>query len=243
MLFKFKPQLTNQQLVDEKLKDYRTVLWLQVVITLVALLLKDIFILLKVEPNTSLIIRDSLFLSLGGLYMYILWDMLRNFTKSETLIITLFVLILITFAVTVLVVNPIIPLIESKIEQGPYLLMIHLVLFIVEIVLIYHSIQDLFGGEKPMQERLWGSASIFMMIGISFGSLYDIIHLSSPGSVNISLVNGLDSYTACIGYSMAVIGGLEPFAESAPIVQKIGIIEAVWANLYVVLVVGRLLSK
>jgi hypothetical protein len=55
---------------------------------------------------------------------------------------------------------------------------------------------------------------------------------------------GLESYTSCIAYSMTILGGQDPpFTDAIPLVSKLGIVESVWANLFIVLLVGRLLGQ
>jgi hypothetical protein len=42
---------------------------------------------------------------------------------------------------------------------------------------------------------------------------------------------------------MTIVGGHDSSLATIPLIQNIGIIEAVWSNLFVVLLVGRLLGK
>ncbi|MCS6832216.1 MAG: hypothetical protein NZ521_01470 [Flammeovirgaceae bacterium] len=47
-----------------------------------------------------------------------------------------------------------------------------------------------------------------------------------------------------VAYSISVIGNFNPLYENtSAFINRISIIEAVWAHLFVVLVVGRLLAK
>jgi len=120
---------------------------------------------------------------------------------------------------------------------------VHLSLFTVETTVIYHCVHDIFTGKKLSVEKIWGSACIYLMIGISFGSIYDLVNIVHPGSMGIPLSQGLESYTVSIYYSMTIIGGHDAFLQAIPLIQNIGIIEAVWSNLFIVLLVGRLLGK
>jgi len=235
--------LNSQELNDEKKKDYRNIVYLQVLIILSAMLLKEILAISGVDLKTSNIIRDILFLTLGGLYVFVLWDLLRNLAKNNTLIMSLFALIVLGLGVAFFAVNPVYDFFDSENAKRPYLFFVHLSLFIVESTVIYHCVIDIFTGKKLSAEKIWGAACIYLMIGISFGSVYDLVNIVNPGSMGLNVTQGLDSYMVCIYYSMTIVGGHDSSLATIPLIQNIGIIEAVWSNLFIVLLVGRLLGK
>lgn len=235
--------LNAKELNEEKRKDYRHIVFLQVLIIVFAMLLKETLFLFGVNKVHSNLTRDILFLGFGGTYVFVLWDLLRNLTKNNVLLVSLFIFILTGLGVAFFAVNPVYDFFESDDAKRPYLFFVHLCLFIVETIVIYHCVNDIFTGKKLSVEKIWGAACIYLMIGISFGSLYDLVNIIQPGSIGTNLSQGLESYTVCIYYSMTIIGGHDSLLEAAPIIQNIGIIEAVWSNLFVVLLVGRLLSK
>jgi len=237
-----KNKLSGDALTIEKKKDFRNVVFLQIVIISSALLLNDSLKMLGMKD--SYVFRDIFFLFFGGIYVLIMWDMLRNFTSNKFLIVSLFVIIMGTYAFALVTVNPIWKLFDTQDEQRPSLLFIHSVLFIVEATVIYFAIFDIFSGKKVSQEKLWGSACIYLMIAISFGSVYDLINIANPGAMGEQVNLGLESYTACIAYSMTILGGMEtPYPDAIPLISNLGIIESVWANLFIVLLVGRLLGQ
>jgi hypothetical protein len=227
----------------EKIKDYRNIVILQTAIISAALLLREIFDMAGMDSHLSSVIRDLLFLLLGGLYVLILWDLLRNFTKKTKLVTALFLVIMGSYILALFTVNPLYAFFYTEAEKRPYLFIIHMVLFSTEAIVIYHAIFDIFAGKRLSEEKLWGSACIFLMIGICFGSLYDLINIIHPGSMGVPLPLGLESYTACIAFSMTIIGGHEAYPNAIPLILNLGVIEAVWANLFVVLLVGRLLGQ
>jgi len=235
--------LNSQDLNEEKKKDFRNIVYLQMLIILSAMLLKETLAISGVDLKISNTIRDVLFLILGGLYVFVLWDLLRNLTQNNTLLIGIFILIIIGLGTAFFTVNPIYDFFETENDKRPYLFFVHLSLFTVESTVIYHCVYDIFTGKKLSAEKIWGSACIYLMIGISFGSIYDLVNIVNPGSMGIPLSQGLESYTVSIYYSMTIIGGHDAFLEAIPLIQNIGIIEAVWSNLFIVLLVGRLLGK
>jgi hypothetical protein len=124
-----------------------------------------------------------------------------------------------------------------------YLLTIHGLLFPIEVTVIAFAIRDIFSGEFLTPDKLWGSACIFLMIGISFGSLYDLICIVSPGSLGVALGMGLPNYSECVRYSLCILGGLDPALPNASrLIRNISVIEAVWSNLFVVLIIGKLMG-
>jgi hypothetical protein len=231
------------ELRAEKIKDYKNIVALQSMIILSALLLKDILAMAGMSIESSNVFRDVLFLLLGGVYVFILWDLLRNFTRNKRLVVVLLFLIVAALGLAAVTVNPFFHIHESEQEQRIYLFFIHSVLFAVESTVILHSIYDIFAGHRLSEEKIWGSACIFLMIGISFGSLYDLINIINPGSMGVPLALGLESYTVCISYSMTIIGGHEAYPNAIPLIMNLSVVEAVWSNLFVVLLVGRLLGK
>jgi hypothetical protein len=241
MLDFFIQKLKGAELAHEKKRDFRNVVILQSSIIISALLLKDVLELCGIE--NSYVFRDCLFLLLGGIYVLVMWDMLRNFTQNKFLIYALFTIMIGTYILTLFIVNPLYPLYESDADKQPYLFFIHLVLFVIEITVMYFAIVDIFTGSKLSEEKLWGSTCIFLMIAISFGSLYDLISIANPGSVG-NLRLGLESYTACITHSITVIIGQDsPFPEAISVIKGISYIESLWANLFIILLVGRLLGQ
>lgn len=227
----------------EILHDYRVIVILQAMIVLSALILKESFEIIGFTNSIAHMVRDTIFLSLGGLYVFFLWDFLRNLMRHQLVITMLFVLIIGSYILTLYAINPFYSFLESDEARRPYLLFIHSVLFSVEVTVIYFTILDLFNGNKKFDEKLWGSACVFFMIGISFGSLYDLISLASPGAMGIPVALGLDSYTLCIYFSLTTIGGRDALESAIPLVQNIAVLESVWANLFSLLLVGRLLSQ
>ncbi|MFN8416573.1 MAG: hypothetical protein U0U66_09590 [Cytophagaceae bacterium] len=226
----------------EIMRDYRVIVILQALIIFSALILKEGFAIIGFTNTTAQMVRDTIFLSLGGLYVYFLWDFLRNLMRFQIVITFLSVLILGSYILALYAINPFYDFIDGDIEKRPYLLFIHSVLFLVEATVIYFTILDLFEGRKKFDEKLWGSACVFFMIGISFGSMYDLISIASPGAMGVPVTLGLESYTLCIYFSLTTIGGRDALENAIPLVQNIAVLEAVWANLFSLLLVGRLLS-
>ena len=225
-----------------KKRDFKATVILQVLIIFSALLLKEICSMCGIE--NSYVFRDTVFLALGGIYVFILWHLLTNFTSNKLLQYSMLVVIMAAYVLTLVTVNPFFVLFETEHEQQPYLFIIHMVLFLVEATVIVFAILDIFSKERLSSERLWGSACIYLMIALCFGSIYDLINIANPGSMGEPIKLGLESYAECIYYSMTVLAGMDnSYSNAIKLIRNIGVLEALWGNMFIVLLVGRLLSQ
>lgn len=226
--------------ISEKIKDFRNVVLLQCLIIFTAMLLKPTMEMLGFMETYQL--RDSIFLVLGGAYIFSLWDLLRNFIQKQRIIFPLLCVIIFTFILALVVVNPFFK-ISAEHYQRPLLFIIHFVLFLVEAIVIVYGILDLFKEDKTSKDRLWGAASVYLMISISFASAYDLINIIKPGCMGLPLNLGLESYTECIYYSLSILGGQDSIYDHPDrLIRNLGIVESLWGNLFVVLLVGKILS-
>ena len=225
------------------MKYYRNIVLLQTILIVSALLFKDILYTSGLDKNMAYVIADSFFLLTAGVYILVLLSMLQRFTTHKTLAAILFIFLIGAYVLALLTVNPLYDFFPDENSRRPYLFVIHLIFFSIEAIVIYYSIYDIFSGNRLSVEKIWGSACIYLMIGICFGSLYDLISIMNPGCMGVPIPLGLGSYMDCIAFSMTIIGGHEAYPDALPLILKIGVIEAVWANLFVVLLVGRLLGQ
>jgi hypothetical protein len=104
------------------------------------------------------------------------------------------------------------------------------------------AIRDLFSAGFITVDKLWGAACVFLMVGISFGSLYDLITIARPGSLGVTIELGLPNYSECVTYSFSVLGGIDSDLRPAKLIKNISILESVWGVLYAMLIIGKLLG-
>jgi hypothetical protein len=236
----FNRTLNEEELQSEKLKDYRRVVSLQIIIVVFGMIMSALF-----DPGKKDfpgLLTNLLFSGFGVIYSFLLWDLLRNFTQNQYLIVSIFFTLVLIVLVGLVVENPFVKIIAPDLRR-PFLLGIHGALFPIEILVIGFTIVDVFRGNFLSSERLWGAACIFLMIGISFASLYDLISIIHPGSLGVIIPLGLESYSECIYYSFNVLGGLDTaYPEPIKLIRNLGVIEAVWGNLFTVLIIGKLLT-
>jgi hypothetical protein len=233
-------KLTTFERQQEKQKDYRNVVINQVVIIILGLTISEFLLDGASTPAGKLV--ATIFAFFGVLYSFLLWDLLRNFTTNNILInVYLFVLLGIVMG-GLMVEFPYYKIIHVP-DRQLFLLVIHSLLFPIEVTIIGFAIRDIFSGEYLTIDKLWGSACIFLMIAISFGSLYDLISTAKPGSLGAPFELGWANYSECITHSLSIVGGLDPNHPNASrLIRNIGILEAVWSNLFVVLIIGKLMG-
>ncbi len=224
----------------EKQRDYRNIVIVQVVIIVFGLTLTEF---LSGGSRTAMakpII--TIFSVFGVTYAFLLWDLLKNFTQSKFLIRLYFLILLGITVMGALVEFPYYTILEVPNRQL-YLLTIHGLLFPIEITVISFAIRDLFSGEFLSPDKLWGAACVFLMTGISFGSLYDLICIIRPGSLGKDIESGLPNYAECVTYSLSILGGADGgYPNVSRLIRNISVLEAVWSNLFVVLIIGKLMG-
>ena len=235
----FNRSLSSSDLQLEKAKDYRNVVIIQILIivfglTLSGPLLEDS----RSETSKAIITIFSFF---GTVYTYLLCDLLRNFTKNKTLLRILFTLLILTIGVGLLSEFPYYKVLDIENRQA-LLLTVHGLLFPIEVTVIAFAIRDIFSGGYLTPDKLWGAACVFLMVGISFGSLYDLLTIANPGGLGANIELGFPNYSECVTFSFCILGGIDPALEPIKLIRNISTLEAVWGNLYAMLIIGKLLG-
>ncbi len=231
---------TKSELQLEKQRDYKYVVLTQIVIITFGLTISGF--LTEGSQTQQAKLAITFFNIFGVVYSFLLWDLLRNFTKNRLLIyVCLFVL------VGLVIVGTLLEFPYYTILQVPdrriTLLFIHGIFFPIEIIIIGFCVRDIFSGEYLTPDKLWGSACVYLMIGLSFASLYHLICIIKPGSLEADLDIALLNYSECVYHSLAVIGGMDPEHPLASrLIRNISVMEAVWSNLFVVLIIGKLMG-
>jgi len=227
------------ELQREKQQDYRNVVITQVIIVTFGLTLSGPVLENSTSALSKLII--TVFFGFGTIYNFLLWDLLRNFTKNRALIVIIFFILIGMIIFGLLTEFPYYRVLN--IDRRVTLLIVHGLLFPVEITIIGFAIRDIFMSQYFTPDKLWGSAAVFLMIGISFGSLYDLLCTINPGSLGVPVELGFPTYSECINYSFCILGGLDTgYPNPSRLIKNISVFEAVWGTLFSVLIIGKLLG-
>ena len=241
MRFSFIPPMPDVERTQRKIRYFKMVVGIQVFLLLVAVLSEQVLELLGLPHATK--IAETLFFLGVGIYVVALWDMLRVYTQSRTLIVSLFVFIMGVFLIAFVTVNPFFrPFNPETTRQLSLVVMASL--FGIEVFAIVFTTLEMIKREMPISEKLWGSACIYLIIGIAFGGLYEIITVIDYTHFNLGPPIGASHFMNSIFYSFLILGGLDnPFYDAPNLVVRLSAIEAVWGNLFVVFVIGRIMYR
>lgn len=222
----------------EKKKDYRNAVLIQITFLCMALLADEGLRLLGFGARG--VVFDALFHVVGGVYLLALCDMLRNYTRSVFIVRASFVLLALAF-LTMISVNLIFS--PSLATRTTLRLLAHGTLALVQIVVIAFAIRDLFRGRRQASDRLWGSACIYFMSGFAFASLYATVLMLEPAAFGTPLPVDAYVFFETIYLSFNALVGLDTtYPDAIRLVRNLALLEGLWSQLYLVLLIGRLLT-
>jgi hypothetical protein len=232
--------LGGKELSDEKIQDFKRLLIAQGLIV-GSLFLLELFSHLGFPYHTQ--IAESIFFAVLGFYVFLLWDMLRNYTSSRKIILLNFIFIMGVFLIGVIAVNPFIPMPITQ-SYRIVLASIQGCLLAVECTVIYFTLMEFFKKDLGMSMRLWGAACIYLMIGLAFGSAYELLCILEIQCMGIDIPLQTMGLMKRFEFSLMVLSGMDsPYGNANGMIFSLGTIEALWGQLFVVLIVGRLMMK
>ena len=225
-------------LIREKQKDYRNTVILQIVILVVQLLIEDLFKLVGWAPPMTLL--RPLFYALSGLYLIFLWDLFRNFQPPKWLMRSCQTAVLLAFACLV-VLDVILGV--GEVNGRGLRLASHLTVLAVQLVVVLAALRDLFRGPREAADKLWGSACIYFMTGFIFAGFYYSIFLVNPLAFGTKLSPDAWGFFEALYVSLTALVGMDnPYDQSIRLIRNTVLLEGTWGQLYLVLLIGRLLA-
>ncbi len=225
-------------LAREKQKDYRNTVVLQIVILTVQLLTEDLLKLAGWAPPMSLL--RPLFYGLSGLYLIFLWDLFRNFQPPKWLMRTCQTGVLLAFACLVVLD---VFLGVGEVNGRGFRLASHLTVLAVQVVVVLAALRDLFQGPREAADKLWGSACIYFMTGFIFAGFYYSVFLVNPLAFGTKLSPDAWGFFEALYISLTAMVGMDnPYDQSIRLIRNTVLLEGTWGQLYLVLLIGRLLA-
>ncbi len=235
----FLKNLAATELTDEKIRDFKRVVLAQLAI-LLSLFLLELFTWLAFP--LALEISETLFFLAIGVYAFLLWDMLRNYTSSRRIVMLNFIFIMGVFIAGFICVNPFWPM-ELSTPYRITLIIIQACLLTVECFVIWFTITEFFKRDLGLPIKLWGAAAIYMMIGMSFGSLYEILCIIQLDCLGTDIPLRTLAMMKRVGFSFMTLCGVDTPYNMTPLLSSITTIEALFSEIFIVLIVGRFLVK
>lgn len=230
----------REELAQEKRRDYRKTVLLQIVLLSSMLLTQDLMRLIGFPIPVSQL--KAFFYLLSGVYLFFLWDMLRNFTRKRWLIRLVLGVLVATFGLLVLV-----DVIWGGTDRDnkDLRLLCHLSFLWVEVLVIGLAFRDLFKHSERDVDKLWGSACLFFMSGFTFAGVYFCILLKDPLAFGRAIPQDHWVLFESLYLSLTALVGLDnnAYPDCTKLVRNIILLEGAWSQLYMVLLIGRLLSK
>jgi hypothetical protein len=239
-MLNFRRILSPRELLNEKKKDYRNIVLVQATMVVTGLMVSEY--LVPGDTTAASKFVTMLMSGFAAFYAYMLWDILRDFTGRLWLIRLVFIVITVVVVMGLITEFPYYRIVTVP-DRRLYLLTLHTIIFLVEVTVISYAVIDVFSGKFLTGDKLWGAACVYLMIGISFASLYDIINFIHPGCFGVQLELGLPSYSECVYQSFSILGsGDSSYDHPIRVVRNLSAIEVVWGNLFAMLIIGKLLT-
>jgi hypothetical protein len=234
-LSKITPQITS-----ERLKGYKWILSGQIFVAVNFLFIYELFSKYPF-PNWKPIlvgIIGSLMLAMNYLSYELIKDLTDNKMIQRLVLILLWAGVLMGIVTAMGLITP---------DSGIYKafngtsILFSLISFII---LLYFMINDIFREKHDITYRLWGSASIYMLIGSTFGLFFTLLEIILPIEFQINTPYDIFHFIPCYNFSFYNLAGIDsPYSNFSTLIKNLAVIESIFSNLYIVLVVGRLLSK
>ncbi len=191
----------------------------------------------------AILTSEVIFMIGTTIYIISIYTLLKQFTQNRFILNTILVSFALAFSVGCIIQNPFF-LVQLE-GKKYYHLLVQTCFSTGTFTVIFYTIKEIFDDDTTQTERLWGAACVYFMIAWAFGGIYDVIGvLDSNAFGNAPEIGTTLTYIEATAYSMSVLGNFNQIYEKvSPLMARVAVIEAVWAHLFVVLVVGRLLSK
>jgi hypothetical protein len=233
-------QILNPEVAQLRLRGYKLILLGQILVMVVFLFG---FELLSRYPFEN---WEKLLISVIGLLMitinFLVYNLLKELTTNKNIQYAIIILlglgILIPIVAALAGLEP-----TSELFRNSSILSLASSL-IAFVILLYFMVLDIFKEKHEISYRLWGSASIYLLFGAIFGLIYTLLELIIPAEFALNKAQDIFYFIPCYVLSFYTLSGIDsPFEEFSLLVKNITVIESIFANLYIVLVVGRLLAK
>ncbi len=138
--------------------------------------------------------------------------------------------------------NPFLDLLPNDLKPGMFSLF-HLVLMIAEILFARVLLIDIFGNTETQTDHIWGAIVVYYLLIMIFAEVYEILCIIQPGMLGQVYFMGFPNYIHIIMFSINAITGMDAiYPQAHPLFFKLGNLENLIGNLFLVVILGRLLS-
>jgi len=225
-------KLYSPESQEEKRKDYRNVVAAQAILLVISLLTDDWL--------TDTRINFFLFQICCIVYLGLIWDLSRNFTFKRWLPRVLGVLALAVVATSLtynyLFWDPVVGITVNCILHG--------ITVLIQAIVIALGLRDLVAGPRNAADKLWAAAGLYIMLGIAFGELIHFVHLLRPDTLGPHIPADVTGFHEALYVSFATLTGADNALEGiSHFCRNLLVLESLLAQLYVVMLISRLLAS
>lgn len=226
----------DQLLRLEKRHDYRNVTLTLVVMMIIGLISEDFLKMLGWVGSGHTM--WYLFQVCMAFYLYLLWDLFRNFTSQKILKRAALTWIVGIFGISFIWNNFL-----YDPSWVPHMnAWLHLGVFGLEAVIISLATHDLLSGPRNTVDKLWASAAIYFMFGFACANLFAAIQLVEPDAYGPLPNRELSGYFEGLYLSFTALSGADnAYDKLSHLIRNLGLLEATVGQLYLVLLIGRVL--
>jgi len=237
-----KPQLQEHPKLDARRKRLYGILLLFQVLNLFSSI---VLIPASKQDNTALSHANAVIIDLVVVVILAFANIyfLHHFIRRRIFFFIVIILLGISMILSILI-----PVMDLQATQfGMYRLFMFFTtsisLFICGIS-FYMAVKDIFNEKLALIESLLGATNIYLLIGGAFTFIYALFNILMPGSV-LANEHISEMYNVCSIYAAYTLGGVDPplMDSIKPSVHNAMVFESLFAHLFAVFIVGRLLSK
>ena len=140
------------------------------------------------------------------------------------------------------VANPFVEIIDVNIKRNLYIVF-HFINGGLFVLISWYILRDIFASDATHSDHIWGALVVYLLAIFAFGDVYEIITLLNPGLLGEVYEMGWPNYIQCEMYSMNAMAGIDSaYPEAHNLLKKLAILEYMCGNLFLVVILGRLLS-
>lgn len=111
-------------------------------------------------------------------------------------------------------------------------------------IVFYNILKDVFTGKHNLRYSLLGASNIYFMIPLMFCYVYSLMSIQEPANVHADPANVKSILFNSFNYSWFVIAGMDYTAgKIGDVIQSMAVMEAIAGNLFIVFIIGRLMSR
>jgi hypothetical protein len=138
--------------------------------------------------------------------------------------------------------SPFTDIVPTSIKPNLYSLF-HAVMMSVELFAASVILRDIFSDTETRTDHIWGAVTVYILLILIFAEICEIISLQQPGILGTVYEMGWPNYVQCLMFSLNSISGLDSvYPNTHRLLLKAGILANVIGNLFLIVILGRLLS-